>query len=258
MAAQRRAGATRRLPQTQQTVDWPQRIRVMLALMTVLALIGGGYYLHDDDTLPVRHVTIEGDIRHTDRDVLQQAVRPYVKGSFVDVDVAAIRRVTQALPWIESIQVRRVWPDTLHLVVTEHQAVARWNKAGLVSHRGQVFYPEANTLPTGLVHLYGPTGSSEMMSRRLVAMQRDLNGIGLKIKSLHMDKRRSWAMTFQNSLQLRLGRANSEARLQRFIKVYAAQLTDYQAQIAVIDMRYTNGMAVQWKPDQKPDFNGTV
>jgi cell division protein FtsQ len=35
-------------------------------------------------------------------------------------------------------------------------------------------------------------------------------------------------------------------------------LKQYESDIAVMDMRYTNGLAVQWKEDKTPDFNGTV
>jgi cell division protein FtsQ len=229
-----------------------------MTLLTLLVLVAGGLYLHQEDTLPVLHVTVEGELKHTDRQQLQQIVKPYVTGSFIDVDVAGLRVAAQAMPWIEQIQVRRVWPDTLHLIVTEHQAIARWNGDSLVNTRGQVFSPATATFPEGLVHLHGPDGSSEMMARRLVAMQRDLNALELRIRDLRMDERRSWGMTFSNELELQLGRADSEARLQRFIRVLGGQLAVYREQIATIDMRYTNGLAVQWKDGQQPDFNGTV
>lgn len=261
MIAERRvkAGATRNAPQKpRQAIDWGQRLRVMLTLGTLLVIVGAGFYLHREDTLPVLHVTVEGDLKHTDRQQLQQVVKPYVTGSFIEVDVAGLRLAAQEIPWIDQIQVRRVWPDTLHLMVTEHQAIARWNEDGLVNNRGQVFYPDSSSFPEGLVQLHGPDGSSEIMARRLVAMQQDLNALELRIRSLTMDKRRSWGMTFTNDLTLELGRADSEARLQRFIRVFGGQLAVYREQIATIDMRYTNGLAVQWKSGQQPDFNGTV
>lgn len=261
MIAERRvkAGATRNAPQKpRQPIDWAQRLRVTLTLVTLLVLIGAGFYLHQDDTLPVLHVTVEGELQQTDRQQLQQIVKPYVTGSFIEVDVAGLRTAAQQIPWVDQIQVRRVWPDTLHLIVTEHQAIARWNDDGLVNNRGQVFFPEKASFPEGLVQLHGPTGSSEIMARRLVAMQRDLNALELRIRSLQMDERRSWGVTFTNDLELQLGRADSESRLQRFIRVFSGQLAVYREQIATIDMRYTNGLAVQWKSGQQPDFNGTV
>jgi cell division protein FtsQ len=65
-------------------------------------------------------------------------------------------------------------------------------------------------------------------------------------------------MALTNGIQIVLGRAESEQRFNRFIRVYKDGLKHYQSQIAEMDMRYPNGLSVIWKPGQKPDFNGTV
>ena len=31
-----------------------------------------------------------------------------------------------ALPWVERVVVRKQWPDTLEILITEHRALARW------------------------------------------------------------------------------------------------------------------------------------
>jgi cell division protein FtsQ len=78
------------------------------------------------------------------------------------------------------------------------------------------------------------------------------------VKKITMDERRAWKVLFKNDLQLLLGRADSEQRLQRFVNTFTDGLADYIEQIEVVDMRYTNGLAVVWKQGQKPDFYGTV
>lgn len=238
--------------------DWKQSLKQALALVVMMVIVGGAAYLHEANTLPVKHVTVEGEIRHVDRDELVQAVSPYVRGSFLDVDVASIRSAGEALPWIKQIQVRRVWPDTLHLVVEEHKAVARWNQDGLVNSLGGVFKPALNTIPSGLIQMNGPDGTSELMARRLVDIQQQLKVLGLRVTAISMDKRRAWQVDFKDGLHLKLGRAEGDARLQRFIDVYRSGLNSFREQIKEIDMRYTNGLAVVWKDGQQPDFNGTV
>jgi cell division protein FtsQ len=52
-----------------------------------------------------------------------------------------------------------------------------------------------------------------------------------------------------------LGRADSQQRLDRFAKVYASGLKQFEEQIKGVDMRYTNGLAVIWKNGQQPMFN---
>lgn len=255
----KKVGASRNAVQKpREIVDWKQRFKQGLTLVLLVAFVGGGVYLHQDETLPVLYVTVEGELQHTDKAELIEVVSPYVTGSFINVDVAGLRRAGESLAWVQQIQVRRIWPDTLHLVVEEHQAFARWNEKELVNNRGHVFSPLPETIPAGLVQLNGPDGSSELMARRLVSIQRQVNELNLRVRSLSMDERRSWQVEFTDDLQLRLGRADSEARLQRFIRVFSGALATYREQILTIDMRYTNGLAVQWKNGEQPDFNGTV
>jgi cell division protein FtsQ len=73
-----------------------------------------------------------------------------------------------------------------------------------------------------------------------------------------MDERRSWQVKFTDDMQLQLGRAESEQRLARFIRVFEGPLASYRDQIQIVDMRYTNGLAVVWKTGKQPDFNGIV
>ncbi|KGM06632.1 Cell division protein FtsQ [Methylophaga thiooxydans] len=256
--ARRKVGATIQAPKTEQPKDWKQSMKQAMTLLIVVVIFGGGVYLHQADTLPVKHVTVEGELRHTDKDGLVAAVSPLVRGSFVDVDVAGIRQAGEALPWVKQIQVRRVWPDTLHLVVEEHKAIARWNEDGLVNTSGAVFFPAQATLPKGLVQLNGPNGTSELMARRLVDIQGQVDSLDLRVTAISMDKRRAWQVDFKGGLHLKLGRADGDLRLSRFITVYGSSLNTYSEQIKEVDMRYTNGLAVVWQDGQQPDFNGTV
>lgn len=111
---------------------------------------------------------------------------------------------------------------------------------------------------TGLVVLEGPENSHRLMTKRYLTMVQQLKKHKLSIKRLVMDERRAWKLVLNNEVQVVLGRANSEMRFKRFITMYQHDLQHYQAQIAEMDMRYTNGFSVVWKSEQKPDFNGTV
>lgn len=261
MAVKRRpaAGASRiRTVKPREQVNWPVLLRNLGTLLVLLILVMGTLHLRKADTLPILHVTVEGELVNTEKQALIEAVTPYVTGSFLDVDVTGIRQAGEALPWVSQIQVRRVWPDTLHLMVSEHQAIARWNEDGLVNTRGEVFYPESINMSAGLIRLFGPEGSSKLMAKQLVTIQQTVGKLDLRVKSLTMDERRSWRVEFTDEMQLQLGRADSKRRLERFIRVFEGPLALYREQIKVVDMRYTNGLAVVWKSGLQPDFNGIV
>ena len=260
--ARRKRGATLQRQHERQPLDlnWDRILKQATVVVVLVLVVSISYYLDRPSSLPVKHVTVDGEIQHTGRDSLVQAVSPYVRGSFMDVDVANIQKAGESLPWVKQVQVTRVWPDTLHLIVKEHTAVARWNENGLVSETGDVFYPQAGSMPdtSHLLWLNGPQGTSELMAKQLKQIQKQVDILGLKITTISMDERRSVQLDFDNGLHLKLGHADSDERLARFIDLYGNGLKQFDQQIKAIDMRYTNGLAVVWKAGQKPDFNGKV
>jgi len=263
MAARKQRGATRRqtvkpIRQQREPIAWASFAKVSLVFMVLLLGVSTIAWIHQDDSLPIKHVSVKGELVYTEKADLVTSVTPYVKGSFFNVDVVKVRRAAEDLPWVSQVQVRRIWPDKLLLQVDEHKAIAQWGDDGLVDEQGEVFYPPKSTMPSGLVMMHGFKGGSKVMTQRLVEIHQQMSRLGLKVTELTMDKRRSWQLRFSNGMKIELGRANSEQRLQRFAKVYQMGLKEYQDNIEGVDMRYTNGLAVIWKNGQQPDFNGTV
>jgi len=259
MAVKRIKGAKRKqVKQPRPPIAWKSHLRKAGLLLVMVTLISGGVYLQRDETFPILHVSVEGDFTHTDKEALVKAVSPYAQGGFMHVDVASIKRAGESLPWVNVVQVRRLWPDTLHLIVIEQEALALWGKNSLVNSEGQVFLPPINTIPSGLSLLEGPKGTNVLMSQHFKQMKEQLATVGLNLRSVRMDERRSWNLLLSNDVELILGRADSELRLQRFVQLYDGALMPYRENIARVDMRYTNGLSVTWKQDQIPDFNGTV
>ena len=252
-------GATRKPVRKQrQPIAWQQGFRQLLVISVFVGLVLGYVWTKQEDSLPILHVTVDGKFEYTNKDALVKAVTPYVTGSFISVNVAKLREAGEALPWVKQIQVKRSWPDSLHLVVEEQRAVAQWGKSALVNTDGVLFSPNKKTFPTGLVMLNGPEGSSELMAKHYAKLIKRFSVLGLAVSTLKMDKRRSWTIDFKSGMELKLGRASSEQRLNRFVKLYQVNLKNYEQQIQTIDMRYRNGLSVVWKSGQQPEFNGTV
>lgn len=257
--ARRARGATRKPVRKQrQPIAWQRGLRTLFVMSLFVGIVVAGMWLQQEDTLPIVHVTVDGDFAHTDKNRLVKVVTPYVTGSFINVDVAKLREAGEALPWVRLIQVKRSWPDTLHLVVEEHQAIAQWGNNALVNKKGNLFYPAQKSFPAGLTTLYGPEGTSRVMTRHLVDATKQLEPLGLEVQQLKMDQRRSWTIEFDTGMKLMLGRAESEQRLKRFVGVYKSGLQRYQEHMKIVDMRYTNGLSVVWKSGRLPDINGTV
>ncbi|MEO6697745.1 MAG: cell division protein FtsQ/DivIB, partial [Gammaproteobacteria bacterium] len=229
----------------------------------LLAGVAWGFItLRDPATLPIRAVKVEGHFTHVTTQALQQAVADAATGGFFSVDVDAIRHAALSLPWVHSVGVRRVWPDTLRLTVTEQIAVAYWGEVapgvlppatlsrpwlaqGLINSGGEVFTPDPASFPPGLPELRGPAGTEAAVLTQYRAMNPSLTPLGLHIKRLELDERRAWRLFLDSGMELVLGREQAAARLQRFINIYPALRAVEPPGIARVDMRYSNGFALQ-------------
>lgn len=203
-------------------------------------------WLRNPHTLPLRTIRVEGDLRHLSVAQLQKAVAPVATGGFFSVDVEAVRRAAKSLAWVNTASVRRVWPDTLQLDVTEQQPIARWGRDELINGHGALFAPPADTIPEGLPQLEGPKGLEPAVFKQYRAMTQALAPLGLKIAQLVEDQRRAWMLRFSNGVELKLGRARAYPRLLRFVRIYPTVLAGHIARLVSVDMRYSNGFAVRW------------
>lgn len=259
MAKKNSRGATR-IPvrKERQAIEWQHLLRHSLVLVFVMSLIGAGVYLKQANTLPILHVTVDGEFSHIDKDALVEAVTPYAKGGFMSVNVARIREAGEALPWVKVVQVKRIWPDSLHLVVEEQEAVALWGDDALVNNQGYLFFPPRTTFPDGLVQLRGPKGSSYVVAKRFAEVSQLISSLGVTVQQIEMNERRAWTIKLSNGVNVMLGRIDSDQRMQRFVNAFSTVLEPYRNQITAVDLRYTNGLSVAWAAGQKPDFNGTI
>jgi len=253
------SGATRKPKhKQQQAIRWLLWLRhtMMLTVMSTVAV--GVFWLQKDDTLPILHVTVDGDFKYVDKAKLVKAVKPYVTGSFINIDVAKLREAGEAAPWVKQVQVKRSWPDTVHLVVEEQRAIANWDKHALVNSDGELFFPAKNSFPRGLAILEGPEMTSKLMAKQYMEVSQMLKSVDLVIATITMDKRRSWTLKMKKGMTVKLGRADSKRRLELFLSVYKTRLSQLESKINIIDMRYTNGLAINWKSGRQPELNGAV
>jgi cell division protein FtsQ len=262
MAKKINRGATR-VPVRKQrpAIIWNNWFRHSAMTILVLGVIACGVYLKQVEIspiFPILHVTVDGEFSHIDRQALVDAVTPYAIGGFMSVDVARLREAGEAIPWVKEVQVKRVWPDSLHLIVEEQEAIALWGNDALVNNQGNLFFPAKASFPAGMVQLKGPKGSSRVVAGQFYDVSRLVSTLGLSVQEVEMNERRAWTIKLSNGVNVMLGRTDSQQRLQRFSTMFKAILQPYQKDIIAVDMRYTNGLTVAWVAGKKHEFNGTI
>jgi cell division protein FtsQ len=202
--------------------------------------------------LPLRHLALQGELKHITRAQAESAARASAIGTFFSVDVDAVRRAFEALPWARKVEVRRLWPDRLQVAIEEHSALARWGadtqKRRLVNTYGEVFEGE---LPDGvrLPQFAGPGGSAEELARRYGAFRQTLAPLGLEPRQVLLSPRYAWQVRLSNGLTLELGRDQLKEpvldRLSRFVAFYAQTIGSLNRRLDYVDLRYPNGFALR-------------
>ncbi|MEJ1356232.1 MAG: cell division protein FtsQ/DivIB [Candidatus Sedimenticola sp. (ex Thyasira tokunagai)] len=223
---------------------------VLFAMMGIGA-VWGTTALRDPSVLPLEVVRIDGDFNHLKRSDLEHAIGRVMQGNFFTIDLDAVRDAALSLPWVEQVTVRRIWPGTLKVWVGEQAPLGRWGKQRLVSARGVVFTPKPEEIPSGLPILSGADEDSQEVVTHYLEMVRRIADLPLTIERAGMDGRRSWKLVFKQGLTLRLGSRDRELRLAQFVRLYRQFAVVDGKQLKVMDLRYTNGVAVRWEDDKK-------
>ena len=208
-------------------------------------------HLSNPSTLPVNKIQVHGAFVNVDETMLHSAVSGVVAGGYFNVDVGRVREVVEQLPWVNEASVRRVWPDTLSVSVVEQKPVAISKKTGLINAKGDVFKPLNNKLPTSLPIFDGSAKLNKMMLSKYYEMSEVLVRINRKITYLKIDARHAVELKLDNGLKVVLGREDNMHRLERLMSIYNKVLISRVNDIEVIDLRYTNGMAIGWKSNLK-------
>ena len=226
-----------------------QRFLGGVMLLTILGgTLGMGVWtLVQPGTLPIKRVQVAGEFHYLDQKDLYAAMGDLASGGFFNVDVHAVKIAAESLPWVDSASVRRIWPDTLRVEVTEQVPLARWEKTKVVNVRGEVFQPSLVGLPETLPEFVGPEGTAEKVAENYQKFSQHLATVGLAIGELRLTERRAWDLRLDNGLQLMLGRTATSERLDRFVVAYPQVLGEKVSQVKSVDLRYTNGFAVRWK-----------
>lgn len=231
-------------------IPWSGIFRWTLALSLFLVTAGTGAWgvakLADPNTLPMRVVRIDGDFNYLNRKALERVVTRRAQGGFFTVNVTAVRREALKLAWVDQVRVRRIWPDTLSISITEQVPLARWGKGRLVNPQGEIFQPEDGILPPGLPVLWGQDEAASQVTAGYLGLQRVCDTRDLRIAALRRNARGAWRLSLTDGLVVKLGKEGAQRRLARFVRLYPSLLARSTATLKLIDLRYANGFAARW------------
>ena len=173
-------------------------------------------------------------------------------GALNDRQRADVQKAVAELPWVERVEARKQWPDTLRLTVYERQPFAHWGEKRLISRSGEIFeVPGAETMQ-GLPQLSGPDERLAEVIAFHAECMREFAGSGLSVRAVDLSARGSWRLTLASGALIEIGRVDARRRLQRFLDVWPKLAAASNGPPVYVDLRYENGFAMRWALPEAP------
>jgi len=220
-----------------------------LALALILALpviaISNGWIGRSH--WPLRTLRINDGLERVDSTRVRHTLMPYTSEGYFAISLERARKALAQLPWVETVTVRKYWPDVLEIHISEHRPLAYWGEDKVLCERGVLFAADDVPLPAGLPHLYGPQARVD----EVLAFYREVNGLftsnNLHVEQLHLDARGSWQLMLAGGIEVIPGRHDAVVRLQRFARLLPWLLSQKATSLQRADLRYHNGIALTWE-----------
>ena len=221
-------------------------LRVLMVTVFVAAIFGADFIYKQIDT-PLSKIMVGGNFNHLEEQELAELVNMEIDGGFLSMNLNQLRQELQSHPWIHQVSVRREWPSTLKVEVIEEVPIARWGKKGFLNRLGdQLSLPEnsnLNSLPVLEAHF----GSSQDMIAQYLLLAELLAPTDLRLTELQRDAVGAWQIETAAGVRIVLGRDQIIEKIRRLIVVWGSGLDVQLNNIATIDLRYPNGLAVSWR-----------
>lgn len=199
---------------------------------------------------PIEQVDVKGNLNYVSQREVQKRLEPYLVDKFLEVDLVAINEELKNMPWVEHAEVRRVWPNRIEILIKEQLPVARWGQEFLLNTEGQTFAAPDIEAYQHLPQLFGPLRATKTVMNQYHNLSQMLRPLGFEIANLEMREQGSWVITTKQELKILLGRDHLVEKMRRFSIVFEKALKQDVAKIKQIDLRYSNGVAVQWHEEQ--------
>lgn len=212
------------------------------------------FSVNTDNVFPINRIEVRGQ-HYVQAQEIHSALKNVKDRGFFTMDMQLAETKLLEISWINHVQLRKVWPDTLQVSVVEHVPFAYWGEKGVVSTEGRVFYPL--NIPTGnWVHLQGPSHLAKELIDILETYQSALLEKNMPIQRMDLSESGALNLELSDGLAIRLGKVHREERLERLIQHIEVLKAHKSEPLEYVDLRYQNGMTAKWVSNDKPSISG--
>jgi cell division protein FtsQ len=197
---------------------------------------------------PLTQLVIESHFHHVSAEQIRAAARAELQSNFFNVDLTAVRAKIAGEAWIEQVEVRKRWPDTIIVRVLERTAVAHWNDDALMDARATAFQVARAEDIRGLVRLAGPETRRVELLAFYQQSEPSLRQLSLHMTHAQITERGALTVKLSDGSKIMLGRDQQRERWRRLIEnLPTLRSKNVGSRLVEVDMRYTNGLAVRFQ-----------
>lgn len=229
----------------------PAVLRLATLLASLLVVIGGilgvQAWLNNPKNMPISQIDIQGKLDYIKDTDLRKIIDKYTATNLSLLDAEALETELELQPWIRSVSLRKAWPSQLIVHVEEQHPIAFWGSDRLMNQYGDLFTAELSSMRGILPLLYSPENKGREMGERYIQVREWLKGLSLEIAELTEDESGTWRIKIKDGPEVIVGNDDQQRRIQRFKVGVQKALANQLSKIRRVDLRYTNGFAVEWK-----------
>ncbi|MEO7936788.1 MAG: cell division protein FtsQ/DivIB [Dokdonella sp.] len=218
-------------------------IALTLVTLPIVGVLNGWFA---SERWPVRKIELHAEYAHVSAEQVRATVETQLAKGFFAINLSDVQDAVASLPWVEKVEARKQWPDTLSLTVYERQPFARWGDSRLIDRGGGLFEVPGTDSMQGLPQLSGPDARLTDVLAFHAECLREFSGSGLNVQAVDLSARGGWRITLSSGALIEIGREDAAMRLRRFIEVWPMLAAANNGPPVYVDLRYENGFAMRW------------
>ena len=228
---------------------------VLFLAFVVAGAVAAGRWVVRLPAFDIAGLAVSGDVSHNNVLNLRANVAPRLSGTFFSIDLAKVQAAFESVPWVRHAVIHREFPNRLHVVLQEHQAVAYWgidSELRLINNFGEVFEANVGDVEQdGLPMLNGPDGQGPEVLAMYRVLAPMFEQMELALEGLELSGGGSWRAQLDTGATIELGRGDAAevtGRVRRFLKTLTQVTTRYarrNSALEAADLRHDNGYAIR-------------
>ena len=250
-------------------------LAIILPLLAIILITADR--LGRSDLFLIDEIEYHGVFEYVDQNTIDQTVKDALQGNFFTIDLKKIRTEVLSVPWVKDVNVRRKWPNSIALHVSEYAPRMRWGEEGWVSRTGNIILDNNFSVDIQVPILNGDAQYVSELFAFAQLWQKQLAQQGLILNEIDRSSSSAWVIRFSHSLvdvasvadevdedthnrrgntTLLLGSDDVQNRLDRFLRMYSQNAVLLKAG-NVVDARYPNGLAIVPAVDNNVESNAS-